>query len=163
MAEELPQYPEFSRRLMEALTEHAQQLSEKITQQWVADLFGVSQPTARDWILGNMLPAMANMVQIADKTGVCIEWLVMGRGDKYPSAHAEFDELALRGARRIQGAPPDFQPQLVQMLKEEVTRHLDEEQERINRLRELNDDNNEKRTPVKSPGSPREKPREPDA
>lgn len=45
---------------------------------------GVSNATIHHWMSGNKLPGMANLVQIAIKLGVSVEWLATGRGTMFP-------------------------------------------------------------------------------
>jgi len=45
---------------------------------------GVSGPMAWNYKNGVKIPSMGTAIRIADKTGVCVEWLLTGRGPKYP-------------------------------------------------------------------------------
>ncbi len=60
----------------------------KIPQRAVAALIGVSQPSAHKWEHGGELE-MANAIKIALKLDVCVEWLLTGRGAKFPTEPSE--------------------------------------------------------------------------
>ena len=82
---EIPKFPEFAARLAEALegTEFINNRA-KINQTKLAKELGIAQPTARDWVLGLAMPGMDSAVKLAVKIGVCVEWLLTGRGSKAP-------------------------------------------------------------------------------
>ena len=50
----------------------------------LAKWLGVSQPTISDYRNGVICPKMERAIEIAEKLGCCVEWLLTGRGDKYP-------------------------------------------------------------------------------
>jgi transcriptional regulator with XRE-family HTH domain len=56
-------------------------------------VFGVSTTTIGNWEYGDKLPCMENAINIATKTGVSVDWLLTGRGEKRArtSAHEELD------------------------------------------------------------------------
>lgn len=55
----------------------------KIPQRAVAELMGVSQPSAHKWMHGGEMD-METAKHCALKIDVCVEWLLTGRGDKFP-------------------------------------------------------------------------------
>lgn len=64
----------------------------------LAKTFEVSQPMISYYMNGAKLPSMDKAIQIAVKTGVCVEWLLTGRGPKNPQdALVSDDWLDLRG------------------------------------------------------------------
>lgn len=76
----MPYYPGFAKRFREALTEYGI----KTTQVAVGNFFGVSEITARNWLIGEKMPGMKNLIKIAEYTDTCIEWIATGRGPKRP-------------------------------------------------------------------------------
>ena len=54
------------------------------TQPVLARLFGVSTTIIWHYLNGEKLPSMAKAVLIATKLGVCVEWLLTGRGPMHP-------------------------------------------------------------------------------
>lgn len=54
------------------------------TQAALARLFGVSTTIVWHYLNGEKLPSMAKAIEIAEKLGVCVEWLLTGRGPMYP-------------------------------------------------------------------------------
>jgi transcriptional regulator with XRE-family HTH domain len=54
------------------------------TQTQIARLIGVSQPTVSEWGRSGHFPSMENAVALASAFGVCVEWLLMDRGPKFP-------------------------------------------------------------------------------
>ncbi len=69
----------FWSRLAEAMTDKEM----KVTQKSAGALIDVSQTGARKW-QEDTLPSMENATLLADKLGVCVEWLYTGRGPKRP-------------------------------------------------------------------------------
>jgi DNA-binding XRE family transcriptional regulator len=74
-------YPDFARRLSQAWKE-CEEAPEKQTP--LAKWLGFSQPTVNDWLNGKGLPSLDTAIRLAIKFNVCAEWLVTGRGPKYP-------------------------------------------------------------------------------
>ncbi len=56
------------------------------TQNELGKALGVSGPMAHNYKKGIKLPSMATALRIAQKTGVCVEWLLTGRGPVHPGA-----------------------------------------------------------------------------
>jgi transcriptional regulator with XRE-family HTH domain len=71
---------EFASRFKDACREANVELKQKT----IARAFGVSTATAWNYLNGTKLPAMDNAVGIAMKLGVCVEWLLTGRGPRRP-------------------------------------------------------------------------------
>lgn len=44
----------------------------------------IKQPSVHEWSTGKSMPSMANVVKLAEKLHVSVEWLYTGRGDKHP-------------------------------------------------------------------------------
>lgn len=60
--------------------------------------FDVSGPMVSYYRTGKKLPSMETALLIARKTGVCVEWLLTGRGPKHPGPVTNPDDwLDLRG------------------------------------------------------------------
>lgn len=88
----------FARRLQEALKD--QEINEWGRGAFLAKVCHVSGSAALKWLSGEGLPHLPHTIQIAEKLGVCVEWLLTGRGPKKPPspntvAHMDtFDRLA---------------------------------------------------------------------
>ncbi len=54
------------------------------TQAALSRLFGVSTTIVWHYLNGEKLPSMAKAILIATKLGVCVEWLLTGRGPMHP-------------------------------------------------------------------------------
>lgn len=99
----------FLDRATEALKE---KYPDQSTQGKLASLAGVTQPSVNEWKSG--YPAMKTAVRLAERLGVCVEWLFTERGPKYPPAVPE-NEASLS----------TIWPQLDEQKKAEVTRFAD--------------------------------------
>lgn len=66
---------EFSRRFMEVF-DHASQSE-------IARRLGTTQATVRAYVLGERLPIAEMLITIARRTGVSVDWLLLGRGEKW--------------------------------------------------------------------------------
>lgn len=77
MDEEKPKYPDFARRFKKAI-DLIGLLDTKHTD--VGKELGVSGPMIHNYKTGKKLPSMDQAVTICLKTGVCVEWLMAGRG-----------------------------------------------------------------------------------
>ena len=87
-------YREFGARFGQACREA--NLSD--TQADLAKIFMVSAAMISYYKTGKKLPSMETALLIATKTGVCVEWLLSGRGPKHPPPSVESsDWLDLRG------------------------------------------------------------------
>ena len=82
-------YKDFSERLREA----CQDAGLAVTQPALARAFHLSTTTVWKYINGEMLPSMATAVEIASKLGVCVEWLLTGRGPKRPNDGLDISHL----------------------------------------------------------------------
>lgn len=87
-------------RLMRAI-EAAPKSKLPTTQNGIATVLGMSQGSVRRWYTGEGLPELATAIELAKRTGVCVEWLLTGRGDMYPHGsqrdpffHAVFELLS---------------------------------------------------------------------
>lgn len=72
----------FAKRLQEALRERGRE--ERGNGRYLADICGLSKESGRKWLEGTSLPTMEHALQIAEELGVCVEWLLTGRGTKKP-------------------------------------------------------------------------------
>ena len=79
-------YPEFSKRLTN-VWKGCDAAPEKQTP--LAKWLGFSQPTVNDWLNGKGLPSLDTAIKLADKFGVCVEWLVTGKGQKHPNEESQ--------------------------------------------------------------------------
>ena len=75
-------YKDFGIRFSQALLEAAPKLPE--TNNELGKIFGISGPMITYYRKGQKLPAMDTAQVIAKRCGVCVEWLLTGRGPKYP-------------------------------------------------------------------------------
>ena len=76
-------YPEFADRFVTAIEEAKPALPAR--NEDLGKLFGVSGPMISYWRQGDKLPSMDTAIKIANRCGVCVEWLLTGNGPKYPS------------------------------------------------------------------------------
>lgn len=77
---------DFWRRLTEMIREDV-----SVKQQTVAKLFHVGQSAVTKWKTGKDTPSLPRAVEMADRYGVCVEWLLTGRGPKHPGGTADAD------------------------------------------------------------------------
>lgn len=78
---ELMRYEGFSKRLRLA----CEAAGVPATQPVLARLFGVSTTIIWHYLNGEKLPSMAKAILISTKLGVCVEWLLTGRGPMTPA------------------------------------------------------------------------------
>jgi transcriptional regulator with XRE-family HTH domain len=53
-------------------------------QQEAADICGIKQPSVAEWVSGESIPTMDNVLKLSEELNVCVEWLYTGRGPKHP-------------------------------------------------------------------------------
>ena len=82
---------EFSARFRQALKES--DLPQ--TQVELGKYFGLSGTMIWFYLNGEKLPSMKNAIAIARRLGVCVEWLLTGRGPKYPNPPPGEPELPI--------------------------------------------------------------------
>jgi hypothetical protein len=89
----------FWNRLMRAI-EAAPKSRLPTSQNGLATSLDMSQGSVRRWYTGEGYPELVTAIDLARRTGVCVEWLLTGRGDMYPHGsqrdpfyHAVFDLL----------------------------------------------------------------------
>lgn len=99
----------FSVRFNEVLSENGFPDQGKGRQKAVARAFGVSQPAARKWMIGEAIPGHPKIKEIASRFKIRSEWLEYGEGPKYPStSHStEVDEGLLAIASK-ESAPANY-------------------------------------------------------
>lgn len=73
---------EFARRLAEIAENRGFRAHGR--QAEAARICKVTQPAAKKWFDGDALPGMDHCITLAEWGGVCFEWLMTGRGPKYP-------------------------------------------------------------------------------
>jgi DNA-binding XRE family transcriptional regulator len=73
-------FPEFAARFEEARKERG--ITGK--QKELGAIIGVSGVTAHNYKTGKKMPKMERAIKIANEFGVCVEWLLTGRGLKRP-------------------------------------------------------------------------------
>lgn len=78
-------HPGFSERLREACRD----AKAPDTMDALGRYLGVSKSMAWNYWAGEKLPSMEKAIEIASKLGVCVEWLLTGRGSKMPSKPPE--------------------------------------------------------------------------
>lgn len=81
----------FFDRVLDAAHE---KLGGKVTQVRIANLIGVKQPSVYEWRTG--APKIENGVEIANKLGVCVQWLYTGDGPRHPWDTIAPEDLRLR-------------------------------------------------------------------
>ena len=79
-------YPDFAKRLS-MVWKGCASAPEKQTP--LAKWLGFSQPTVNDWLNGKGLPSLDTAIKLANKFDVCVEWLVTGKGAKYPNEETQ--------------------------------------------------------------------------
>lgn len=67
--------------------------------------FGVSGPMIHAYRSGDKLPSMDTALKIAHGTGVCVEWLLTGRGDIRP-VESSYSAEILDIAQQLTRMPP---------------------------------------------------------
>jgi len=100
----------FLERAVEALGERYPR--EKPTQRRIAQLAGVSQPSANEWGEVGRGPAMHTGIRLAKALGVCVEWLYTERGPKRPGAAGETDDDLSPILEAWPDLPPDVRRQV---------------------------------------------------
>ena len=82
-------YPEFATRLHEA----CEDAKVPITQESLGKFFGVSGTMAWYYLNGEKLPSMDKAIKMASKLGISVEWLLTGKGQKYPVPEGENEDF----------------------------------------------------------------------
>ena len=78
-------YQDFANRLERALTDAGYtKARHKNLTEVLSKLFDVSGSTVHDWCKGRKLPGMDNAIMLGMTLGVCVEWLLTGRGPMHP-------------------------------------------------------------------------------
>jgi hypothetical protein len=104
----------FAKRLQEALTDRGWDERERGRARYVANICGLKKESGRKWLEGMSMPTMEHAIQIAEELGVCVEWLLTGRGPKKPPspgtiAHMNaFDILPPESQVHLQAATVAF-------------------------------------------------------
>lgn len=78
-------YPGFSKRFVQMCKER----NAPDNQTELGKLLGVSQSLIAYWKNGNRLPTLENGIIAADYLGCNVEWLLTGKGEKYPNIKNE--------------------------------------------------------------------------
>ena len=78
-------YQDFANRLEKALTDagYTKERHKNLTHV-LSKLFDVSISTVHDWRKGRKLPSMDSAIMLGMTLGVCVEWLLTGRGPRHP-------------------------------------------------------------------------------
>lgn len=63
------------------------------TQKELAKWLDYSQPMINYWLNGEKLPSMDTAIKIANKFGVCVEWLITGKGEKRPGEGVDLNRV----------------------------------------------------------------------
>jgi len=79
-------HPEYAKRFRDLWKETEEAPK---TQKELAKWLGYAQPTISDWLNGEKLPSMETAIKIAAKFGCCVEYLITGKGEKYPGVSAK--------------------------------------------------------------------------
>lgn len=80
---------EFWLRLTQAMTEKKL----PTTQNGVATKLKMSQGSVRRWYTGDGLPELKTVIELAQMTGYCVEWLLTGRGPEKPNHDPDLADL----------------------------------------------------------------------
>lgn len=64
------------------------------SQKEMAKALGVSEGMFTSYKNGEKLPSMAKAIEIAEKTGVTVEWLLTGRGAKHPIDDSNYIDIS---------------------------------------------------------------------
>lgn len=62
-----------------------------VKQSDVGKIFGVGQSAVTKWKTGKDTPSLPRAVEMATSYGVCVEWLLTGRGPKNPGGTPDVD------------------------------------------------------------------------
>lgn len=86
---------------------------------------GVAQPTARSWLNGENVPGMEKAIEVAMFFGVCVEWLLTGRGAKFPTLPDPTDELSEAAWKVVRGhhLGDDQEKRMMEMYAEDIIRN----------------------------------------
>lgn len=84
----------------------------------------VSQPTVSDYKNAKLLPSMDKAIQMAEKLGCNVEWLLTGRGEKYPVNKSEL----LLDISRLSEKDRDIVKSLVKSLEVTTGKEVDDAQ-----------------------------------
>ena len=103
----------FYARLEQALE---RKLGDKPKQQQIADRVGLRQTAVSAWKQGPSLPPLHTVAQLAKWSGVCVEWLLTGRGPMFPEAAG--DDPFLQAANDLlRQLPKGERARTLEMLK----------------------------------------------
>lgn len=82
------------------------------TQAEAAKIAGVKQPSVSEWNQPGHYPTIESAVKLAERLGVCVEWIITGRGPKRPGTALDlyadrlmqlWAELTLEARQQIVG------------------------------------------------------------
>jgi transcriptional regulator with XRE-family HTH domain len=90
------------------------------TNEGLSKIFGVSPPMISYWRKGDKLPAMETAQRIAKRCGICVEWLLTGRGPKYPETPTKKISQAASLAIRAIPELTDTQLEIVSSMVREL-------------------------------------------
>ena len=84
--------------------------------------FGVSGPMICGYRSGDKMPSMGTAIVIAEKTGVTVEWLLTGRGKKYPETSTvdDYTDKLAAQLQSLQKADRDAVAALITSLTKRV-------------------------------------------
>lgn len=94
-----------------------------LTQENVGQYFDVTPIGARNWLIGNKLPSMDNAIKISLKLGVCVEWLLTGRGPIKPTSKIRPEILRL--AETINKLPEEGRKFFIEMVYFQLQKEKD--------------------------------------
>ena len=65
-----------------------------VSQNGIATLLDMSQGSVRRWFTGEGLPELKTAIDLAERTGFCVEWILTGRGPERPDPYdADLSDL----------------------------------------------------------------------
>ncbi len=85
-------------------------------QQRIADELGVRNQAVGQWLRGETYPSSETMLKIAQRFGVSLDWLLLGRGRIYPGDGVSEREMAY--IVKLRCLSPSQQDSLTSLLEE---------------------------------------------
>lgn len=117
---------EFAKRLNEAMDNNAYPPLNQGRQVVAAQVFGVSQAAARKWLIGESMPALTRVEEIARRLGVSINWL-LGRDSAVSEVREEQQPYGGGVADILRRVPESGRAHLIAILQKAAAGKLSAE------------------------------------